>query len=178
MTAEGRTSIQRDPREAIGGAFLRLFNPLVRRMIPAGIPTGAPNVLLTVRGRKTGLPRTIPVGVVRLDGRRFIQSAYGDTGWVQNVRASGEATMTDGYRQVRVQVVELPPEKGGAVLRSVLVPYRRSRLLRVLFGPRWRPPIGVLWRLRVRVDETLDEYIAEARRHPVFELRPQEVTRG
>jgi hypothetical protein len=30
----------------------------------------------------------------------------------------------------------------------------------------------VLWRLRIRIDDTLEDYTAEARRHPLFELRP------
>jgi hypothetical protein len=39
-------------------------------------------------------------------------------------------------------------------------------------GPTTRPPVGVLHYFGVRVDETVDEYIADARRHPVFELLP------
>jgi hypothetical protein len=49
--------------------------------------------------------------------------------------------------------------------------FPRSRALRVLFGPTFRPPLGVLWQLRRRVDDTVEEYAAEARRHPLFELR-------
>ena len=84
---------QRDIRGRVAGGFLRLINPLVRRMVSRGIPTGAPNVLLTVRGRRSGRLRTVPVGMVVLDGRRFVQSSYGETGWVANLRAAGEAIM-------------------------------------------------------------------------------------
>lgn len=160
-----------DLRQRIGGGLLRLLNPLVSRMISARIPTGAPNILLTVRGRKSGEPRTIPVGMVEVDGRRFIQCTYGETGWVRNLRAAGEAIINDGDRRVPVRAIELSPSQGAAILRQALEGYHRSRLLRALFGPRFRPPIGVLWRLRVRVDDTPEEYVAEARRHPLFELR-------
>jgi deazaflavin-dependent oxidoreductase (nitroreductase family) len=172
------TSARPDLRQRVGGRFLRLLNPLVCRMVSAGVPTGAPNILLTVRGRRSGKARTIPVGMVELDGRRFVQASYGETGWVRNLRAAGEATVTDGDRRVPVRAVELAPDQGGAILRRALEPYRRSRLLRALFGPRFRPPVGVLWRCRIRVDDTLEEYVAEAGRHPLFELRPMAEAAG
>jgi deazaflavin-dependent oxidoreductase (nitroreductase family) len=141
-------------------------------MIPAGIPTGAPNVLLTTCGRRSGKPRTVPLGMLEVDGRWFVQTTYGETGWVANVRADGEATVTwPGGRPVPVQAVELPPDEAGAVLRSALQGFRRSRVLRALLGPVFRPPIGVLMTLGLRVDDTVEEYSAVARRFPLFELR-------
>ena len=161
-----------DFRQRVGGRLLRTVNPLVRRMISAGMPTGAPNVLLTVRGRRSGKPHTVPVGTVELDGRMFVQASYGEGGWVKNLRVAGEAILTEQDRHVRVQAVELPPDQAATILRRALEPYRRSRLLRALLGPRFRPPIGVLTRYRIRIDDEPEEYLAAARRHPVFELRP------
>src|SRR5437660_557036 len=40
--------------------FVPIFNPIARRLLGAGVPLG-PNALLTVRGRRTGAPRTTPV---------------------------------------------------------------------------------------------------------------------
>ena len=160
-----------DFRQRVGGRLLRLLNPLARRMIAAGMPTGAPNVLLTVRGRRSGKPRTVPVGMVEFDGRMFVQASYGESGWGQNLRVAGEATLTDHRRVMQVNTVELPPDEAAAILRRILEPYRRSRLLRALLGPRFRPPIGVLSRYRIRIDDTPEEYLAEAQRHPLFELR-------
>jgi deazaflavin-dependent oxidoreductase (nitroreductase family) len=161
-----------DFRQRAGGRLLRLLNPLARRMIAAGMPTGAPNVLLTVRGRRSGKARTVPVGMVEHDGRMFVQASYGESGWVQNLRVAGEATLTEHHRDLRVKTVELPPDEAAAILRRILEPYRRSRLLRALLGPRFRPPIGVLSRYRIRIDDTPEEYLGEARRHPLFELKP------
>jgi deazaflavin-dependent oxidoreductase (nitroreductase family) len=167
-----------DIRNRVGGRLLRLVNPLARRLIPAGLPTGAPNVLLTTHGRRSGKLRTVPVGMLELDGRSFVQSSYGEIGWVANLRADGAATVIHpGGHRISVQAIELSPEEGGVVLRRALQPFRRSRVLRALLGPHFRPPIGVLWRLRIRVDDTLEEYTAEARRHPLFELRPTDVGR-
>jgi deazaflavin-dependent oxidoreductase (nitroreductase family) len=160
-----------DLRQRAGGRLLRMINPLARRMIAAGMPTGAPNVLLTVRGRRSGKPRTVPVGMIEFDGRMFVQASYGESGWVQNLRVAGEATVTEHHRDLQVIPVELPPDEAAAILRRILAPYRRSRLLRALLGPRFRPPIGILSRYRIRIDDTPEEYLAEARRHPLFELR-------
>jgi deazaflavin-dependent oxidoreductase (nitroreductase family) len=173
-----RASPRLDVRNRLAGRMLRVFNPITRRFISAGLPTGAPNVLLTMRGRRSGKLRTVPIGMIELDGRSFVQASYGEIGWVANLRADGEATVTHpGGRRIPVQAIELSPEEGGAVLRQALQRFRRSRVLRALLGPHFRPPIGVLWRLRIRVDDTLEEYIAEARRHPLFELRPTDARR-
>ena len=161
----------------MAGRFLRLVNPLTRRLISAGLPTGAPNVLLATRGRRSGKVRTVPLGLLELDGRRFVQASYGETGWVANLRARGEATLTyPGGDPIPVRAVELPAHEAAAILDRALEPYSRSPVrraaLRLILGPRFRPPIGVLLTLRVRVDDTLEEYEADARRHPLFELRP------
>jgi deazaflavin-dependent oxidoreductase (nitroreductase family) len=148
------------------------MNPLTHWLIAVGLPTGAPNVLLTTRGRRSGKLRTVPLGMLDLDGRWYMQASYGETGWVANIRADGEATVTHpGGRPVPVQVIELSPEEAGAVLRRALQGFRRSRVFRALLGRHFRPPIGVLLRLRIRIDDTLEDYTAEARRHPLFELR-------
>ena len=75
MTADRPSHSRPDLRERVAAQFLRLFNPLARWLISAGMPTGAPNILLTVRGRRSGQPRTVPVGMLELDGRRFVQAS-------------------------------------------------------------------------------------------------------
>ena len=159
----------------VAGRFLRLFNPLARWMISAGIPTGAPNVLLTVRGRQSGKLRTVPVAMLELDGAWFVHACYGETGWVANLRAAGAATVTyPGGRRVPVQSIELSPEEAGAVQQRALAPFRRSRVFRALLGPHGRGPVGIMWAFRIRIDDTLEEYTAAARRYPLFELRPRD----
>jgi deazaflavin-dependent oxidoreductase (nitroreductase family) len=173
MTADQAAAAGLDLRNRVAGRFLRLFNPLARRMISAGIPTGAPNVLLTVRGRRSGKLRAVPLAMLELDGAWFVQACYGETGWVANLRAAGEATVTQpGGRRVPVQAIELSPGEAGAVLRCALEPFRRSRVFRALLGPHARGPAGIMWAFRIRIDDTLEEYTAAARRHPLFELRP------
>jgi deazaflavin-dependent oxidoreductase (nitroreductase family) len=149
MTADHSSRPPLDVRNRVAGRLLRTFNPVTRRLISAGLPTGAPNVLLEMRGRKSGRIRTVPVGMLELDGRSFVQASYGEIGWVANLRADGKATVIHpGGRRIPVQAVELSPEDGGAVLERALRPFPRSRVMRAVLGPRFRPPIGVLWRLR------------------------------
>jgi hypothetical protein len=42
------------------GWVFKFFNPIARFLLAAGVPLG-PNGLITIRGRKSGLPRTTPV---------------------------------------------------------------------------------------------------------------------
>jgi hypothetical protein len=111
--------------------------------------------------------------MLELDGAWFVHACYGETGWVANLRAAGEATVTQpGGRRVAVRAIELAPEAAGAVLQGALAPFRRSRVFRALLGPHARGPVGILWAFRIRIDDTLEEHTAVARRFPLFELRP------
>ena len=142
-------------------SLIPILNPLMKRLMGAGLPFG-PNVLLTVRGRASGVPRTFPVAIIELDGRRFVQSPFGEVNWVRNLRASGEAVVTKSRKQEQVRAIEVAPEVGGPILRDALARYLNSRLL--------APVLGRLFKFRR--DSTLEDYIAEARMHPMFELRP------
>lgn len=163
-----------DIRQRVAAPVFRWIGPLMRRVLRRGL--GAPNVLLTVRGRRSGRPHTTPVALLELDDRRFVQASFGEVNWVRNLRASGEAVVRRGRWSQAVRAVELPPETAGELLRDALSGYPRRRLLRVLLGPSIRPPAAVLYRYRLRVDDRLEDYVAEARRHPLFELLPREET--
>jgi hypothetical protein len=103
------------------------------------------------------------VAILEVDGRRFVQSPFGEVNWVRNLRAAGEAVVTKGGEREDVVAVEVPPEAGGRILRQALAPYLSSRLL--------RPIVGRF--LHYHPHPTLDGYVAEARVHPLFELRPR-----
>jgi deazaflavin-dependent oxidoreductase (nitroreductase family) len=151
--------------------LVRLLNPVFQRYLALGLP-GGPNVLLTVRGRRSGLPRTFPVAWMRLGDRQFIQASYGEVAWVRNLRASGQAILRRGRRSEVVLATELEPAVAGPLIHDALDAYPPSPLVRRLVGPTIRPPAAVLHYFGVRVDDALEEYLAEAARHPLFELRP------
>jgi deazaflavin-dependent oxidoreductase (nitroreductase family) len=138
--------------------------------IERGLPAG-PNVLLTVRGRRSGRPRTTPVAMLESGDNRYLQASFGDVHWVRNLRAAGEATVTRRKRSRTVTAHELPDEAAAFLLRDSLAPFHRSRFLRWLLGSRVRPA-AVLMRYHFRIDDSAEEYLAEVRRHPLFELRP------
>ncbi len=140
-------------------SFIPRLNPLVRRLLGAGLPFG-PNVLLSVRGRTSGQLRTFPVAIIALGNRRFVQSPFGEVNWVRNLRLAGEAVVARGATREAVDAIELAPAQAGPILRDALEPYRRSRLLRAVLGRFFTIP----------ADATLDDFVAEARRHPMFEL--------
>jgi deazaflavin-dependent oxidoreductase (nitroreductase family) len=158
--------------------LVRLFNPVMRRLLVTRLPAG-PNVLLNVRGRKSGLPRAFPVAFLNLGERALLQAASNNDDWVHNLRAAGEAVILMGGRAEIFKATELDPETAGRLMRDLLAPFPSSRLIRAVVGPLERPPVAVLRYFRLRVDDTMDEYIAVARRQPVFELRrPRNVEGG
>lgn len=157
-----------------GSWLIRLLNPAFSRYLAAGLP-GGPNVLLAVRGRSSGRWHRTPVAMLKVGNRRFVQASFGEVNWVRNLRASGEAVVTTGRRSGAAEAVELAPETAGAIMREAVAPYGPSRLLRAVVGPTTRPPIGILSYFGIRVDET-DDYVADARRHPLFELLPSAET--
>jgi deazaflavin-dependent oxidoreductase (nitroreductase family) len=140
-------------------SIVAAFNPLVRRLLRAGLPLG-PNVLITVRGRTSGLPRSFPVAIIQVEADRYIQSPYGEVNWVRNLRANPEAVVMRGSREERVEAVEVAPDDAVAILRAGVERYLRSR---------WMSPIVRIF-TGVRRDSTDAEILAHARSHPMFRL--------
>ncbi len=92
----GRSSCRCSPScSCTAPGSIRLLDPPFIRYLRAGLP-GGPNVLLTVRGRTSGRPRSVPVAMLQVADRRFVQAAYGEVGWVRNLRAVGRAAVTQG----------------------------------------------------------------------------------
>ncbi|MXM68574.1 nitroreductase family deazaflavin-dependent oxidoreductase [Streptomyces sp. HUCO-GS316] len=98
------------PRHKVRNKVVILFHRL-------GLPFG-PLHLLTVPGRRSGLPRTNPVAPVVVDGTTYILQAYPRSDWVRNARAAGHGVLTRGRRARRVGLVELPEEERGRILRE------------------------------------------------------------
>lgn len=76
--------------------------------------------VLTVRGRRTGTPQSVPVNLLHLDDERYLVAPRGNTQWVRNVRAAGEVELRVGRRTERVRLVEVPAEERVPVLRVYL----------------------------------------------------------
>ena len=131
-------------------------NPIARFLLAAGIPMG-PSGLITIRGRKSGRPRTTPVAIIEVSGRRWICTPWGEVQWVRNLRAAGRATITVGRRKEEVCATELDLTQRVGFFRDIYGPVARSI-------PFWfvRTVDGV------DLDRPME--VAEGRR--VFELHP------
>jgi len=138
--------------------FVPYFNFIARPLLALGVPMG-PDVLLTVRGRKSGLPRTTPVALCEYVGRRGLISPFGETDWARNLRAAGRATITIGVRKEEVTAVELDLPKAAEFIRDVLAPRARQTRLGEWFV-----------RTIDRIDIDRPDEAAQGR--PVFELHP------
>lgn len=152
-----------DPNETRGHAarapfFVSVFNPVGRFLAGRGLM--GPNALLTVRGRKSGLERTTPVAYVEVDGRRCIIGTFGQTNWVRNLRAAGDATITIKGRPEAVRAVVLSPTEAARFFREELTVYV-NRLL----------PGRLILRMLGAADILTDPDGA-AQRRSVFELKP------
>lgn len=90
----------------------RIFNKLAIRL---GI---ADSHALTVRGRKSGSPSTVPVIPVDHNGARYIVSARGESEWVRNLRASGEAELVRKGTPVRFRAVEVPVAETADIIQA------------------------------------------------------------
>jgi deazaflavin-dependent oxidoreductase (nitroreductase family) len=147
------------PPDRIPSIVPRL-NPLVVRALRLGVPMG-PNRLLTVRGRRTGEPRTVAVAVLEADGRRFVFSPFGEVAWVHNLRASGRAELRRGRRRETLDAIELAPDAAAPILEAGL-----GRFIGVpLIGPLVAGWYGITR------SSTAADYLEAAGRHPAFELR-------
>jgi deazaflavin-dependent oxidoreductase (nitroreductase family) len=139
-------------------AIVPILNPLIRRLLRIGMPMG-PNILLTVRGRTSGEPRTFPVTLMEANGRQYVFATFGETNWVRNLRASGQAIVRRGRHERAVVAYELTPEEAAPVLRVALDRFLNSPA---------RPLIRRWYELDD--DSTPEDYLREARRHAGFEL--------
>jgi deazaflavin-dependent oxidoreductase (nitroreductase family) len=141
-------------------ARTKVLNPITTTLMRLGIRPDPRMALLTIRGRKTGRDRTVPMGVFDRDGRKYIVAAFGEVNWVLNLRAAGAATITQGKRTVRYAAEQVQGEEAALVLRDCLAAYLPSPLA----GPMLRQ------RIAVNADAPLDVLALEARRTPVFRL--------
>jgi deazaflavin-dependent oxidoreductase (nitroreductase family) len=148
------------PRVARAPARTRVLNPITKTLMRLGLRPDPRMGLLTIRGRKTGRERTVPIGVFDRDGRSYIVAAFGDVNWVLNLRAAGVATIAQGRRKASYVAEQVQGEEAALVLRDCLAAYLPSPLA----GPMLRQ------RIAIDADAPLDLLAVEARRTAVFRL--------
>jgi len=137
--------------------FVRIANVMTTTLLRTGFKfTGFnsyPVYLLTVRGRKSGKPRTVPLALLEHSEKRCVACA-GAGDWVLNLRAAGEATLTRGGHSEAVTATELSYKEAALVLRE-----------EVKGGYPFASNFGVT------ANSSLEEFERAVVGHPLFELK-------
>ena len=130
----------------VGDAIMSVF-------VRAGVVPST--YLLTTRGRKTGRPLTHPVTMVEHDGRRWLVAPYGPVSWVHNARTAGRVSVGRRGDRRSYAIREVPAAEAGPVLKRY-----------VGIATATRPYF------QADKDSPVEDFVAEADHHPVFELTP------
>ena len=146
------------PRADRAPRHVTLFSPLAKALLAARVPLGF-NGLITIRGRTSGLPRTTPVAIIEVAGRRWVWAPWGDVPWVRNLRAAGRATVTVRGRKEEVRATELDQPERLEFFRDVLGPVARGI------------PLGARF-IQVVDGVDLADPLEASEGRPVFELHP------
>lgn len=109
--------------------------------------------LLTVPGRKTGAPHSIPIVLIEGADHKWLVAPYGVVDWVKNTRAAGGVTLSRGQKSEEFEIQELTPEEAAPILQEYLTKYP---LTKGYFNADLKSP--------------LDAFIQDAKSRPVFEL--------
>jgi deazaflavin-dependent oxidoreductase (nitroreductase family) len=131
---------------------VRFVNRIMSQMIRWNIAP-ANSYLLSVRGRKTGNLYSTPVTIVQHNGQRWLVAPYGEVNWVRNARAAGQVTLSRGGKSESLALQELPPQERAPILKQYLP-------LEPIVQPYFNAKPG----------SPLEDFAAEAGRHPVFRL--------
>jgi deazaflavin-dependent oxidoreductase (nitroreductase family) len=143
MALKFKVDTSRHVADAISKVFLSLH------LAPKGY------YLLTTIGRKSGMPRSNPVSLIEDGEHRWLVAPYGNVSWVYNAKAAGKVILTRNGKSETVAIRECSAEQAAPVLRKYVV---NLAITRPYFD--------------VKVDSSEEAYIAEAPKHPVFELSP------
>ena len=88
--------------------FVRLLGwPLTRLVLTRGFGNV---VIVRVRGRQTAVERAVPLGLLTVEGKRYVGHPNGDTSWTLNLRAATSVTVTSkGLGTIRARPLVLGP---------------------------------------------------------------------
>jgi deazaflavin-dependent oxidoreductase (nitroreductase family) len=138
------------PEPKFGSFGWRAGNAFVSVLARVGV---GPIHLLTTRGSKSGRPHTVPVVPVDHDGKRWLVATYGAVAWVHNARAAGRVSLQYGRARREYATREVSAVEAGPVLKRYVAIATKARA-----------------QFEATPDSPVEDFVAEADRHPVFEL--------
>ena len=141
-------------RQLRPGRLDHAFNRVVGTLTRVGISVYGSRVL-RVRGRSSGVWRSVPVNLMPLAGHRYLVAPRGHVQWVRNLRVAGGGELVLGRRVETFRAQELADADKPAVLRAYL--------------KRWKFEVGRFFD-GVGPDATDDQLLALAPGFPVFRI--------
>jgi len=135
------------------GRWLKTENAVMSLLTRAGLVPSS--YLLETKGRRTGRTRSNPVTIVEHDDRRWLVAPYGPVAWVRNARAAGRVCLVRRSDRRHYAIREATAAEAGPVLRRYVAVATATRKY-----------------FRADRDAPVEQFTAEADRHPVFELLP------
>ena len=135
------------------GPITRVFNRFVMLAGRLGL-SFAGSRTLTVRGRKSGQPRTTPVNPLEVDGVTYLVAPRGTTQWVRNLRAVRTGELKIGRRSRSFTGEEVPDAEKLPILIAYL--------------DKWAWEVGAFFDLPK--DPTEEQIREVSHLHPVFRV--------
>ena len=130
----------------------RIINQFIKWLLKLGLKPDS-YFLLTVSGRKSGKPHTVPVVSIEDKAKRWLVAPYGVVDWVKNARATGGVTLTRGKHSQNFAFRELPSHEAAPILKIYIQQF-----------PITEPYFDS------RPNSSLIEFELDAQSRPVFEL--------
>lgn len=134
-----------------------ICNSTVQTLTSLGISFWGSRIL-EVRGRKSGVWRSVPVNLLTFDGSDYLVAPRGETQWVRNLRAAGEGRLRVGKRTTTFEAVELLDAEKPRILRPYL--------------ERWKWEVGQFFE-GVGPEASEEDLLGIAPNHPVFSITTQ-----
>lgn len=134
--------------------FAKVVNPLVGALVKRFGFGPSELRVLTVRGRNSGEPRSVPVNLMPFEGEEYLVSPRGDTEWVRNLRTAGTALLQAKKDTRTITVDEVGEDEKVPLLREYL--------------RRWSKQVSR--QFSVSKDASDAELAAITSEHPVFRI--------
>jgi deazaflavin-dependent oxidoreductase (nitroreductase family) len=103
----------------------RLFNRLFGFLVRMGFGLSH-NVVLEVRGRKSGRVYSTPVNVLEHKAAKYLVAPRGYTQWVRNVVANKSASLVKGKKREEVSLRAIPDNEKPEILKAYLDQYKTT----------------------------------------------------
>lgn len=138
-------------RQYVVDAGVRRANRIMTFLTNLGVGISQ---VLTVPGRVSGKPVSVPITPIEFEGVRYLVGPYGDVNWTKNLRAAGGGTMSKRGRTVEFSAREVTDAaQAGRVLHHYAT---KVRITRPYFD--------------AEIEDGPEAFAAVAEHHPVFEV--------